>query len=76
MAPRKYAETDLLRSSFGRHSSFREQALQDFDALSWGGLFGLLVLVLIAPAVIIVTYECTIRDIDVKSLLLYGKKNK
>lgn len=38
------------------------------DALSWGGLFGLLVLVLIAPAVIIVTYECTIRDIDVKSL--------
>lgn len=46
------------------------------DALSWGGLFGLLVLVLIAPIVIIVTYECTIRDIDVKSLLLYGKKNK
>lgn len=36
MAPRKYAETDLLRSSFGRHSSFREQALQDFDGFTLG----------------------------------------
>ena len=44
------------------------------DHLSWGGLFGLLALMLIAPAVIAVTYELTIRDIDVKAILLYGKK--
>lgn len=48
---------------------------RDITSLSWAGLFGLLFLVLIAPAVIIATYECTIRDIDVKALLLYGKKN-
>ena len=36
MAPRKYAETDLFRISFGRHSSFREQALQDFDGFTFG----------------------------------------
>lgn len=47
---------------------------REITALSWGGLFGLLVLMLAAPAVIIVTYECTIRELDIKALLLYGKK--
>ncbi len=46
------------------------------EFLSYPGLFGLLALMLIAPAVIIITYECTIRDLDVKALLLYGKKDK
>lgn len=44
--------------------------------LSWGGLFGLLFLVLIAPAVIIATYECTVRDIDIVNILIYGGKKK
>lgn len=44
--------------------------------LSWGGLAGLLMLMLIAPAVIIITYKCTLLEIDVKALVLYGKKNK
>lgn len=47
---------------------------RDIGSLSWGGLFGLLLLMLIAPIVIIITYECVIRDIDVKALVLYGKK--
>ncbi|MCM1524658.1 MAG: hypothetical protein NC120_09405 [Ruminococcus sp.] len=47
---------------------------RDIASLSWSGLFGLLLLMLIAPAVIIITYECVIRDIDVKALVLYGKK--
>lgn len=46
------------------------------DCLTWGGLFGLLALMLIAPLVIILTYECTVRDIDVKALVIYGKKSK
>lgn len=49
-------------------------ASREISALSWGGLAGLLVIMLIAPAVIIVTYELTVRDIDVKAILLYGKK--
>lgn len=46
------------------------------DCLSWGGLMGLLALMLIAPVVIIITYKCTVLDIDVKALVLYGKKHK
>lgn len=46
------------------------------ESLTWGGLFGLLALMLVAPAVIVITYECTIRDIDVKGLLMYGKNSK
>lgn len=42
--------------------------------LSWAGLTGLLVLMLIAPSVIIVTYKCTLLEVDIKALLLYGKK--
>lgn len=44
------------------------------DHLTWAGLFGLLFIVLLAPAVIIATYECTYREIDVKALLMYGKQ--
>ncbi|MDY3792526.1 MAG: hypothetical protein SOZ56_08625 [Oscillospiraceae bacterium] len=44
------------------------------DFLSWGGLFGLLALMLVAPVCIILTYECTIREFDVKAWLFYGKK--
>ncbi len=44
------------------------------DALSVPGLIGLLLLVLIAPATIIITYECTYREIDLKALLMYEKK--
>lgn len=44
------------------------------DALSWGGLFGLLALMLVAPICIILTYECTIREFDIKAWLFYGKK--
>lgn len=44
------------------------------DALSWGGLFGLLALMLAAPVCIILTYECTIREFDIKAWLFYGKK--
>ena len=43
------------------------------DHLSTAGLFGLLLLVLAAPATIIVTYELVYRDIDVKSILMYKK---
>lgn len=49
---------------------------REISALSWGGLFGLLLLMLIAPVVIILTYECTLREIDIKALVLYGKKTK
>ena len=44
------------------------------DALSWGGLFGLLALMFVAPICIILTYECTIREFDIKAWLFYGKK--
>lgn len=47
---------------------------REITDLSWAGLFGLLVLVLAAPAVIIVTYEMVIRDKDVKAMVLYGKR--
>ncbi|MGN0666807.1 MAG: hypothetical protein ACI4KF_09820 [Huintestinicola sp.] len=46
------------------------------DALSWGGIFGLLFLTLISSVVIAVTYNCVFKDIDVKGKLLYGKKNQ
>ncbi|MBQ7990410.1 MAG: hypothetical protein IJ251_05110 [Oscillospiraceae bacterium] len=44
------------------------------DVLSFGGLFGLLLLVLAAPVTIIVTYEMVYREIDIKSIIMYGKK--
>ncbi|MCM1578626.1 MAG: hypothetical protein NC078_07515 [Ruminococcus sp.] len=47
---------------------------RDIGSLTWGGLAGLLLLTLIAPVTIIVTYECVFRDIDVKAIMLYGKK--
>ncbi|MBR4224786.1 MAG: hypothetical protein IKR73_08255 [Oscillospiraceae bacterium] len=46
------------------------------DVLSWGGLFGLLLLVLAAPITIIVTYELVYREIDIAAILMYGKKDK
>ena len=36
MALRKYAETDLFRISFGRHSDLSEQALQAFVGFTFG----------------------------------------
>lgn len=44
------------------------------DCLSWGGLFGLLLIILVAPAVIMITYECTIKEVDLKAIFVYGKK--
>ena len=44
------------------------------DGLSWAGLFGLLIIVLAAPVSIILTYECTVREFDIKAWLFYGKK--
>ncbi len=44
--------------------------------LSWAGFGGLFLLTLISPAVIILTYKCTLREVDIKALLLYGKKTK
>ncbi len=49
---------------------------REITALSWAGMAGLLAIVLIAPIVMILTYECTVREIDIKALLLYGKKTK
>lgn len=49
---------------------------RDIGSLSVAGLMGLLLMNLIAPAVIIITYECVYRDIDVKSLVMYRKKEK
>lgn len=49
-------------------------AERTIDGLSWGGLMGLLLLTLISPAVIIATYECVVRDIDIKQIFVYGKK--
>lgn len=49
---------------------------REISSLTWGGLTGLLLLVLVSPAVIIVTYRCVFMDIDVKALVMYGKKNK
>lgn len=48
---------------------------RDIGSLSYIGLFGLLLLILISPVTIILTYEITFRDIDIKALLLYGKKD-
>ncbi len=44
--------------------------------LSLGGICGLLILTIAAPAVIIITYELTLNEVDVKALMLYGRKNK
>ena len=44
------------------------------DHLSAAGLVGLLAIVLIAPITIIITYECTYRELDLKALLMYEKK--
>lgn len=38
IAPRRYAETDLLLISFGRHNPFSEQALQPFVGFTFGVL--------------------------------------
>ncbi|MBQ5331045.1 MAG: hypothetical protein J6F31_07330 [Oscillospiraceae bacterium] len=46
------------------------------DHLSPAGLMGLLAIVLIAPITIIITYECTFRELDIKSLLMYDRKEK
>lgn len=46
------------------------------DSLSWLGLFGLLLLAFISSAVILLTYELTYREIDVKQLLFYGKNKR
>lgn len=43
------------------------------DHLAPAGLAGLLLLTLISPAVIYITYELTYREIDVKAILMYGK---
>lgn len=47
--------------------------LRSIDAVSWGGMFGLLVLELLSPAIIIVTYRIVYNDIDVKKLIMYKK---
>lgn len=44
------------------------------ESLSWGGMFGLLIIMLIQPVVIVLTYELTLRDIDLSHILMYGKK--
>ena len=44
------------------------------DAVSPAGMGGLLLLILISSATIFITYECVYREIDVKALLMYGKK--
>ena len=46
------------------------------DSLTWAGMFGLLVIQLIEPATIVLSYELTLRDIDVKEIIFYGKKRK
>lgn len=46
------------------------------SGLSYTGLFGLLLLCILASVVIFLTYEITIRDIDIKQILVYGKKDK
>ena len=43
-------------------------------AVNAAGMAGLLFLVLISSVTIFITYECVYREIDVKALLLYGKK--
>ncbi len=49
---------------------------RSMEYLSYGGLAGLLLLQLLQPAVIVLTYEFTFRDIDVFTKLLYGKNAK
>jgi hypothetical protein len=44
------------------------------DAVSPLGLIGLLAIVIISPITIILTYELTYKELDIKALLLYGKK--
>lgn len=46
------------------------------DCLTWGGMFGLLVIQLIEPITLVLSYELTLRDIDVKEIIFYGKKKK
>lgn len=43
------------------------------DSLTWGGAAGLLLILLLEPAVIYITYVCTLNSIDIKALLYYGK---
>lgn len=43
------------------------------DSLTWGGAAGLLLILIIEPAVISITYVCTLNSIDIKALLYYGK---
>jgi len=45
------------------------------DVLTVPGLIGLLSIVLISPITIILTYELTYRELDIKAILLYGNKN-
>ncbi len=46
------------------------------EYLTWGGMFGLLLIQLTEPATIVLTYELTLRDVDVKEIIFYGKKKK
>jgi len=44
------------------------------SALSWGGIIGLLLLAVLSSVIIYLTYEITIRDIDVKRVVFYNRK--
>lgn len=46
------------------------------DHVNAAGLLGLLFIVLISSATIFITYECVYREIDVKAILMYGKKKQ
>ena len=46
---------------------------RSIESLSWLGLFGILVIVLLSPAVIIISYIATYKDIDIRSLIFYKK---
>ena len=51
-------------------------AERTINVLTPAGLIGLLAIVLVAPITIIITYECTYRELDIKALVMYEKDGK
>lgn len=49
---------------------------RSMEYLTWGGYAGIVLLQLIQPAVIIITYELTVREINFLDDLMYKKKEK
>lgn len=44
------------------------------DFISWAGMFGILLLVLLQPAIIAVSYILTYKEVNIAQLIMYKKK--